>query len=133
MENFEYNITSINEDLYEQAIIEHLVKNQGYTHMYGPDVPRTSEAYEDVFLPGILEESITKINSKLPEQAITEAILKLNNVEIGSLEQRNETFTSWLQDGIEVHFFDGKEDRDDIVKLLDYEDVENNTFHVVNQ
>ena len=94
MASFGYNISGVSEEFYEQAIIEHLVKNQGYTHLYGPDVPRTSEAYEDVFLPGILEESLTKINPKLPEQAITEAILKLNNVEIGSLEQRNETFTA---------------------------------------
>ena len=32
-----------------------------------------------------------------------------------------------------MHFFDGKEERDDIVRLLDFDDSENNDFHVVNQ
>ena len=32
-----------------------------------------------------------------------------------------------------MHFFDGKEERDDIVRLLDFDDPENNDFHVVNQ
>mgnify|MGYP000697740341 CR=1 FL=1 len=30
-------------------------------------------------------------------------------------------------------FFDGKEDRDDIVYLIDYSNPDNNDFHVVNQ
>ena len=89
-----YNSNQINEDFYEQAIIERLVKNQNYTHLYGPDVTRTSEAYDDVFLPGIFEESLSRINPDLPEQAITEAILKLNNIEGGKLEQKNEVFTN---------------------------------------
>ena len=32
-----------------------------------------------------------------------------------------------------MHFFDGKEDRNDIVYLLDYANPDNNDFHVVNQ
>ena len=47
---------------------------------------------------------------------------KIQNVEIGSLEQRNEIFNDYLQSGVEVHFFDGKEERDDIVRLLDFDD-----------
>ena len=74
-----------------------------------------------------------RINRNLPEAAIEEAIRKIQNVEIGSLEQRNEIFNDYLQSGVEVHFFDGKEERDDIVRLLDFDDPENNDFHVVNQ
>lgn len=45
----------------------------------------------------------------------------------------NEVFNDYLQSGVEVHFYDGKEERDDIVYLLDYKNPLNNSFHVVNQ
>ena len=123
----------INEDFYEQVIIEHLRDDLGYDYLYGPDVARTSDKYDDVFLPGVLSAAIRRINPKLPQQAIQEAILKLNDIDAGSLEQRNERFNDYLQSGVEVHFFDGKEERDDIVYLLDFDDPNNNDFHVVNQ
>lgn len=102
-------------------------------HLYGPDVRRTDDSYRDVFLPDILPDALRRINRNLPEAAVEEAIRKIQNVEIGSLEQRNEIFNDYLQSGVEVHFFDGKEERDDIVRLLDFDDPENNDFHVVNQ
>lgn len=129
----DYSLMPINEDWYEQVIIEHFVDNLGYVHLYGPDVTRTSDAYRDVFLPDVLFEALCRINPGLPQAAIDEAILKISNVEGGSLAQRNETFHEYLQSGVEVHFYDGKEDRDDIVRLLDYDCPDNNEFHVVNQ
>lgn len=133
--SYSYEVVSsaFNEDFYEQCVIEHMTEELGYTHLYGPDVPRTSEEYRDVFLPGILEDSLARINRGLPTAAIDEAILKIQNIEGGTLEQRNETFNDYLQSGVEVRFFDGKRERDDIVRLLDFDDPENNDFHVVNQ
>ena len=122
-----------NEDFYEQCVIEHMTEELGYTHLYGPDVERTSDEYRDVFLPGILEDSLARINKGLPAAAIDEAILKIQNIEGGTLEQRNETFNDYLQSGVEVRFFDGKQERNDIVRLLDFDDPDNNDFHVVNQ
>lgn len=128
-----YFLQNIDEDWYEQSLIEYMVDNLGYTHLYGPDVTRTSDEYRDVFLPDVLPEALHRINKGLPSAAIEEAMLKIQNVEGGTLEQRNETFNDYLQSGVEVHFFDGKEERDDIVKLLDFDNPENNDFHVVNQ
>ncbi len=122
-----------NEDFYEQCVIEHMTEELGYTHLYGPDVARTSDEYRDVFLPGILEDALARINKGLPSAAIDEAILKIKNVEGGTLEQRNETFSDYLQSGVEVRFFDGERERDDIVRLLDFDNPDNNDFHVVNQ
>ncbi len=122
-----------NEDFYEQCVIEHMTEELGYTHLYGPDVARTSDEYRDVFLSGILEDALARINKGLPSAAIDEAILKIKNVEGGTLEQRNETFSDYLQSGVEVRFFDGERERDDIVRLLDFDDPDNNDFHIVNQ
>ncbi|MBQ9057795.1 MAG: type I restriction endonuclease subunit R [Atopobiaceae bacterium] len=124
---------SMNEDFYEQVIIEHLRDEHGYEYLHGPDVARTTSDYRDVFLPDILPNSLKRINPKLPSVAIEQAILKMSDIEAGGLYQKNEVFNDYLQSGVEVHFYDGKEERDDIVLLLDYNNPENNTFHVVNQ
>ena len=124
---------NINEDFFEQTLIERLVEKHGYEFLHGPDVARSTNEYRDVFLPDVLPTALVRINKELPGAAIQEAILKLSNIEGGSLEQRNETFTDYLQSGVEVRYFDGKEERDDIVRLLDFNEPENNTFHVVNQ
>lgn len=123
----------INEDFYEQVIIEHLRDDLGYEYLHGPDVERTSPEYRDVFLPGVLPASLGRINPDLPAAAIDQAILKISSVDTGSLYQRNEAFADYLQSGVEVRYFDGKEERDDIVYLLDYKNPLNNRFHVVNQ
>lgn len=133
MSTYEYSVMKIDENFFEQAIIDRLVDEHGYEYLHGPDVARTSDEYRDVFLPGILEDSLRRINKKLPNAAIQEAILKISSVEGRSLEQRNETFTDYLQSGVEVRYFDGKEERDDIVRLLDFENPDNNSFHAVNQ
>ena len=129
----EYDSSRINEDWFEQVIVEHLVDNLGYDHLYGPDVRRSSDDYRDVFLPDVLPDALARINKGLPSAAIDEAILKISNVEGGTLEQRNETFNDYLQSGVEVRYFDGEQDRDEIVRLLDFDDPGNNDFHVVNQ
>lgn len=123
----------INEGFYEQAIIEHMVGSLGYEALHGPDVPRTDDKYNDVFLPGILQDSLRAINPELPSQAIDEAIRKISENEGGTLAQRNERFTDFVQSGVEVRFFAGGEERNDIVRLVDFDHVGRNRFHVVNQ
>lgn len=40
---------------YEQSIIEVLRDEFGYEHLYGPDVIRASDRYDDALLPGAVE------------------------------------------------------------------------------
>lgn len=131
-EGFGYALTKMDEAFYEDVIIERLCDEHGYTHLYGPDVERTSDRYDDVFLPEVLPSAIKRINPSLPVMAIQEAILKLN-IDGRPLDQHNEVFHDYLQSGVEVRYFDGKEERDDIVYLLDFDNPGNNDFHVVNQ
>lgn len=120
--------TYFSEEHYEQSIIE-LFCNMGYTHVYGPDVERdfTEPLYRE-----ILEDSLFRLNPKLPCEAVKEAIYKLTNFENGELVQKNATFTEYLQNGIEVRYFD-KEEQFARVNLVDYCNIENNSFIVANQ
>ncbi len=133
MGEYEYHAFAIDEDFYEKTLIEYFCENLGYEHLYGPDVPRTTTEYHDVFLPDILPDALERINPTLPRQAINEAVLKINDINTGSLQQRNEAFHEYLQSGVEVRFFDGKEEQNDIVYLIDFDNPKNNDFHVVNQ
>ncbi len=133
MGSFSYGYAKINEEFYEEVLVEHMVNELGWTHLYGPDVDRTDDSYRDVFLPEVLSSALRRINPSLPQQAIREAVAKISSNEAGDLAKRNELFSDYLQNGVEVHFFDGKEERDDIVYLLDFDNPANNDFHVVNQ
>ena len=114
---------------YENSIIE-LFQDMGYNHIYGPDIERdyTSPLYEEV-----LVDSLCRINPKLCDDAIKDAIYKLKNFEIGELVQKNDVFMDYLQNGIEVRYLQDGEEHSDIAYLVDYENVENNSFIIANQ
>ncbi len=117
------------EDTFEQAVIE-LFETMGYTHLYAPDLERD---YESPLLDAVLRDSLVRLNRGLPLDAIEEAISKLKNFDASSLIQKNRTFMDYLQNGITVKYFLKGQERSSIVRLLDYDTPENNTFHVVNQ
>ena len=117
------------EDTYEQAIIE-LFENMGYDHLYAPDFDRD---YTSPLLDSILRDSLVRINRGLPVEAIDEALAKLKNFDTGSLLQKNVIFMDYLQNGITVKFFVKGEEQSSIVRLIDYVNVKNNSFYVVNQ
>ena len=114
---------------YEQAIIE-LFENMGYEHLYAPDLERD---YSSSLLDFMLRDCLVRINRGLPLDAIEEAIAKLRTFDTGSLLQKNMLFMDYLQNGITVKFFVKGEEQASIVRLMDYENVKNNTFYVVNQ
>lgn len=117
------------EDTYEQAIIE-LFENMGYDHIYAPDFDRD---YTSPLMDSVLRDSLVRVNRGLPVDAIEEAINKLKTFDTGSLLQKNTIFMDYLQNGITVKFFVNGEEQATIVKLVDYEKIDNNTFYVVNQ
>ncbi len=120
---------SFTEDTFEQAVIE-LLETMGYTQLYAPDLARD---YESPLLDATVRDSLVRINKGLPLDAIEEAITKLKNFDTGSLVQKNKVFMDYLQNGITVKYFVRGEERSSIVRLLDYEKVENNSFYAVNQ
>lgn len=115
---------------FENSIIELFQKNLGYTYAYGPDVRRDyyTPLYEEQILP-----ALQTINPTLPLAALEEAVYKLKSISTGTLIQKNSLFTDYLQNGISVKYYDGTEERSTLVSLIDYQNVKNNTFHVINQ
>ena len=118
------------EDNYEKAIIQLFQDELGYSYQYGPDVERD---YTEPLYLDELELALTRINPLLPEGAIQEALNKLKHFENGSILQKNEVFMNYLQNGIEVSYFHDGEHLAGIVKIVDFENIENNSFTVINQ
>ena len=114
---------------YENSIIE-LFQNMGYRYVYAPDLERDfrSPLYEEE-----LVSALHRLNPKMPEDAITDALFKLKNFENAELVQKNELFMDYLQHGIEVRYFVKGEERSDLVYIVDYKNPENNSFVVANQ
>lgn len=119
----------INEASYENSIIE-LFENMGYTYAYGPEV---NTDHHNPLRADELRSSIERINPKLPSVAIDEAILKLTSYEAGSLVSKNAVFMDYLQNGIEVSYHLNGESISALVYLVDFNNVNINSFVVANQ
>lgn len=118
------------ESTYENAVIQ-LFEGMGYTHIYAPEMGR--EDFSDPLMDGVLRDALVRINRGLPLEAIGEALSKIRNFDGGSLIEKNRTFTEYLQNGVEVNYAADGETRSALVRLVDFEKVENNKFAVVNQ
>ena len=115
---------------YENSIIELFKNDLGYEYIYGPDIERDFYVpyYEDVLI-----DSLYKLNRGLPDDAIQDALFKLKNFENGELIRQNAIFMDYLQNGIPVRYVDNGEERSAIVYIVDYKNVDNNSFIVANQ
>ncbi len=121
---------SYTEGHFENAVVELMRDRLGYSYIYGGDMERDchNPLYET-----ILVESLERINPALGTAAIGEAIAKLKNFDNPHPTARNETFTDYLQNGIEVSYYEKGENKSGLVPLVDYDNVEENSFHIINQ
>ena len=127
----------INENTIEQSLIEQLVQ-QGYTYYYGADIAPYSdnpqrESFSSVVLENHFKESLKKLNPTIPESARAEAFQKIINLGTEDIMENNERFHSYLTNGVTVEYQKGENTIGINVRLLDTENIENNSFWVINQ
>ena len=127
----------INENHIEQALIAQL-QEQGYTYFYGPDIaPYSDNAQRENFASVILEnhfkDCLKKLNPTIPESARVEAFQKVINLGTEDIMENNERFHNHLTNGVTVEYTKGENTIGIPVTLLDTENIENNSFWVVNQ
>ena len=99
-----------------------------------PGVNSLRETYEDVLFPTTLHQALTRLNPKLPPEAIDEAKRQLLNPEGQTLEARNRAFHRMAIDGVTVEFR-GEDDGPqwDQAKVFDFSDPDNNDWIAANQ
>ena len=118
------------EDIYEGSVLS-VIKELGYTYVSAENVDR--ETYKNPLYMQDLYESLSRVNSKQPLEVIDIAVFNLQHIDIGSLVQRNKQFIEWLQNGMEVTYMDMGEEKTTIVYLMDYKNIDKNSFAVINQ
>lgn len=114
---------------YENSIIE-LFQEMGYQHLYGPDIERD---FKNPLYESELLSALSRINPDMPDDAISDALIKLKNFENAELVQKNAVFMDYLQHGIEVRYWVKGEERSGLVYLVDYNNPSKNSFIVANQ
>jgi len=117
-----------NEDIYEKSIIE-LFQSLGYSHYYGPDIERD---YKNPLFKLDLE-NLYRINNSIDSAAVDKAIEIIQDFGIGSLEEKNNKFMDFLQNGISVNYWKGDEELFTHVKLVDFDNFDSNLFTIINQ
>ena len=128
-----------NEDiLSEQPSIEQL-KRLGYTHIHGdqldPDLIEDCErkSRRDVILEERLKRKLVDINPHLTEESINKAIRKITHIQAQTTLEANRIFHKYLISGTSVDQDIGARRQKQTVNFIDFNNIENNEFHVVNQ
>ncbi|MDH5645869.1 MAG: HsdR family type I site-specific deoxyribonuclease, partial [Candidatus Heimdallarchaeota archaeon] len=122
---------SINEDQLEQYCIE-TFEDIDYEYILGTELEER-ESPTQVVLQQRLQDSIYKLNKDLPNSAREQAINQLLRIDTPDLLLQNQYVHNLLVKGVTVTYFDKGENKSDIVRLIDFENPENNDFLVVNQ
>jgi len=115
------------------------LQSLGYELRYGPSIapvePGAERAsFDEVVLSGRLRESLARLNPGTPADAIDEAFRRVVRVDAADAVSRNRAFHKMLVDGVTV-----EEKRKDgsiggvIVRLIDFDTVDNNDWLAVNQ
>ena len=117
------------EESFENVVIEYL-KELNYDYIHGSNLTRDNK---EVLLLKNLKTNLININKEIPESSIDYAIKKIQNFETNDVFTNNKLFHKYLTEGIEINdFIDGKTVYHTI-KLIDFDNIKNNEFLVVNQ
>lgn len=121
----------------EAFLMEELAE-LGFVPMHGevtsPDLdPALRQTYHDTILNPVLLQSLKDLNPGLPERTLIEASKRiLDAVFTTDLTQENQRVHRLLVEGIKTTYVEGGEERNAVVKLVDWAD-QRNDWRVVNQ
>ena len=113
-------------------------KELGYRYKCGYEIAPDSEGsertdYRSVILQERLQAALIRINPNIPASAISTALAQLINPNIPALMSCNRQMHQWLTKGIKITYHEGSQEVGKQLKVIDYEDLENNDWLVVNQ
>ncbi|MFP6864037.1 type I restriction endonuclease subunit R [Pseudomonas sp.] len=128
----------MNEDGLEQ-LCQAWFREGGYEIAYGPDLAPEGHAaeredYRQVILPGRLLAALQRINPRIPAAVLQEQVVEvLGKAQSPVLIHNNRQFQRWLLEGVPVQYRVADELQHEHVQLVDFQQVHNNQFLLVNQ
>ncbi|MHA1347953.1 MAG: type I restriction endonuclease subunit R, partial [Candidatus Heimdallarchaeaceae archaeon] len=121
----------------EHAALE-ILSSLGYETLFGPDIAFDGEtperkSYREVVLTNRLKRIVGRLNPSIPNEAQEEAVKKILRANSPTLIENNKSFHSYLVNGVPVEYRKDGRIKNDIVKIFDFENPQNNEFLAVNQ
>jgi type I restriction enzyme R subunit len=130
-------MTKLTESDIELFAIE-LLQELGYSYKWGPEIAPDGNApernaWDAVLLHQRLKEAVDRINPDIPLHAREDALKQVTRLNHPTLIANNEAFHHMLTEGIKVTYQKDGSQRGDLVWLVDFHNLSNNDFLVVNQ
>jgi len=127
----------ITEDKIEYIAIEQL-NSLGWEYIHGSVISPEGEKperenYEQIILTERLRKVVSVINPHIPQEAQEQAIQKIQRIYSPDLLHNNETFHEYLVEKIKIPYQQDGFESSYEVALIDFDNIENNQFLVVNQ
>jgi len=127
----------ITENQLEQLTLDWF-KSIGYDYICGYDIAPDGDTpertdYRQIVLFDRLLTQLKKINPHIPVSVLDIVSHQIAKPETPILVKNNKTFHRLLLEGVKVEFKDDGKAKTDYVQLVDFTDVSNNQFLVVNQ
>ena len=127
----------ITEDHIESFAIEQL-QSLGWEYIHGLAIaPGAEQAerenFDQVILVDRLRKSLSNINPHIPKEAQEQAIQKVLRIYSPELLHNNEEFHKLLVEKVKIPYQQDGYERSHGVALIDFENLDNNQFLVVNQ
>ena len=119
-----------NEETLENITME-ILKEFEYECINGYEMERTD--YSKVILEEDLRNAIYKINNNVTDEQVTEVVRQIKNLEHNNTILNNKQFTKYLLEGCQVPINENGETRYKTIKIVDFNNISNNTFKAINQ
>ena len=129
--------STLTEDEIEQYQLQ-LLQNLGYVYHHGYDlqpegIDQERENFGEIVLKDRLQQAIDRLNPTIPADSLNQAQREIFNIASSDLLNNNEIFHKYLTEGITVEYKKNGETRGEPVNLIDWHNIDNNEFLVVNQ
>ena len=113
-------------------------KELGYQYKDGYEIaPEGANPERDDFRQVILEErlrsALIRINPDIPNQIINNSMPEIINPDIPVLLSCNREMHKWITKGLKVSFMQDNQEIGKRLKLIDFDNIENNDWLVVSQ
>ena len=127
----------ITENIIEESAIE-ILQSQGWEYANGKEISPEGlfcerENFQEILLTNRLRNAIAKINPLIPADAHEAAIQKVLRIYSPELLHNNEEFHKLLVEKVKIPYQQNGYERSHEVALIDFENINNNQFLVVNQ
>ena len=127
----------ITENIIEESAIE-ILQSLGWEYQNGKEISPEGlfcerENYQQIVLVNRLRNAIAKINPHIPTDAQEAAVQKVLRIYSPVLLHNNEEFHKLLVEKVKIPYQQSSYERSHEVALIDFENIDNNQFLIVNQ